>query len=52
MQLQSLKSLILERNGEKDGFAERFGKVIPEGSLVLIEGKEGTDVWAAMSDAA
>ena len=42
MRLQSLKSLILERNGEKDGFAERFGKVIPEGSLVLIEGKEGT----------
>ena len=36
------KSLILERKGEKDGFAERFGKELPEGSLVFIEGKEGT----------
>jgi flagellar protein FlaH len=36
------KSLILERKGEKDGFAERFGKEIPEGSLIFIEGKEGT----------
>ena len=26
------KSLILERKGEKDGFAQRFGKEIPEGS--------------------
>ncbi len=37
-----IKSLILERKGEKDGFAERFGKQIPEGSLIFIEGKEGT----------
>jgi flagellar protein FlaH len=36
------KSLILERKGEKDGFAERFGKEIPDGSLIFIEGKEGT----------
>jgi flagellar protein FlaH len=36
------KSIILERKGEKDGFAERFGKEIPEGSLIFIEGKEGT----------
>ena len=35
------KSIILERNGEKDGFAQRFGKVIPDGSLVFLEGKEG-----------
>ena len=35
------KSLILERKGEKDGFAERFGRDIPEGSLVFLEGKEG-----------
>ena len=37
-----IKSIILERKGEKDGFAERFGKQIPEGSLIFIEGKEGT----------
>lgn len=36
------KSLILERNGEKDGFAERFGIGIPNGSLIFIEGAEGT----------
>ena len=36
------KSIILERKGEKDGFAQRFGKAIPDGSLVFIEGKEGT----------
>ncbi len=36
------KSLILERKGEKDGFAQRFGQEIPEGTLVFIEGKEGT----------
>jgi flagellar protein FlaH len=36
------KSLILERNGEKDGFAERFGIRIPDGSLIFIEGEEGT----------
>ncbi|MEF8847780.1 MAG: ATPase domain-containing protein [Candidatus Thermoplasmatota archaeon] len=38
----ALKSIVLERKGEKDGFAERFGQVIPDGTLVLIEGKEGT----------
>ena len=38
----SSKSIILERKGEKDGFAQRFGKEIPEGTLVFIEGKEGT----------
>lgn len=36
------KSIILERKGEKDGFAQRFGKEIPEGTLVFMEGKEGT----------
>ena len=36
------KSIILERKGEKDGFAQRFGKEIPDGSLIFIEGKEGT----------
>ena len=35
------KSLILERKGETDGFAKRFGEEIPEGTLVFIEGKEG-----------
>jgi len=36
------KSIILERKGEKDGFAERFGRDIPNGSLVFLEGEEGT----------
>jgi len=36
------KSILLERKGEKDGFAMRFGQEIPDGSLILIEGKEGT----------
>lgn len=36
------KSLILERKGEKDGFAQRFGQEVPDGSLIFIEGKEGT----------
>ena len=40
--MEGVKSIILERKGEKDGFAERFGKVIPNGSLIFIEGKEGT----------
>ena len=35
------KSIILERKGEKDGFAQRFGQEIPEGTLVFLEGKEG-----------
>ena len=35
-------SIILERKGEKDGFAQRFGKNIPTGSLVFLEGEEGT----------
>jgi len=38
----SSKSIVLERKGEKDGFAQRFGKAIPDGSLVFMEGKEGT----------
>jgi len=38
----STKSLIYERKGEKDGFAQRFGKEIPDGTLIFIEGKEGT----------
>ncbi|HER45239.1 MAG TPA: hypothetical protein ENO12_00305, partial [Thermoplasmatales archaeon] len=40
--MEGVKSIILERKGEKDGFAERFGQVIPNGSLIFIEGKEGT----------
>ena len=36
------KSIILERKGEKDGFAKRFGNYIPNGSLVFLEGEEGT----------
>jgi len=40
--MPTAKSIILERKGEKDGFAQRFGQFIPDGSLVFIEGKEGT----------
>jgi len=36
------KSLVLERKGEKDGFAQRFGEEVPEGTLIFMEGKEGT----------
>lgn len=39
--MKTAKSLILERKGEKDGFAERFGVEIPDGSLVFMDGKEG-----------
>ena len=38
----STKSIVYERKGEKDGFAQRFGKEIPDGTLVFMEGKEGT----------
>jgi flagellar protein FlaH len=40
--MPSAKSLILERKGEKDGFAQRFGKELPTGTLLFFEGKEGT----------
>ena len=40
--MASEKSIILERKGENDGFAQRFGQSIPDGSLIFIEGKEGT----------
>lgn len=36
------KSIILERKGERDGFDQRFGKEIPLGALIFMEGKEGT----------
>jgi len=36
------KSIVLKRGGEEDGFAQRFGQAIPDGSLVLLEGEEGT----------
>ena len=36
------KSIILERKGEKDGFAQRFGRELPTGTLIFLEGKEGT----------
>jgi len=42
MSMKKAKSIILERKGEKDGFGERFGSEIPDGSLILLEGKEGT----------
>jgi len=38
----SEKSIVLERKGENDGFAQRFGQSIPNGSLVFLEGPEGT----------
>jgi len=37
-----VKSIVLERKGEKDGFAQRFGQEIPDGTLVFLEGTEGT----------
>ena len=40
--MQRAKSIILERKGEEDGFAQRFGQAIPEGSLVFLEGENGT----------
>ncbi|MEM0466456.1 MAG: ATPase domain-containing protein [Candidatus Thermoplasmatota archaeon] len=40
--MQEAKSLMLKRKGETDGFAERFGVEIPNGSLIFMEGKEGT----------
>lgn len=40
--MQERKSLVLERKGEKDGFAERFGMAFPDNSLIFLEGKEGT----------
>jgi len=39
--MEGAKSLILRRKGETDGFGERFGEEIPNGSLLFIEGKEG-----------
>jgi len=40
--MASAKSIVLERKGENDGFAQRFGQTIPNGSLVFLEGEEGT----------
>ncbi len=40
--MQEAKSLMLKRKGETDGFAERFGVEIPNGSIIFMEGKEGT----------
>lgn len=36
------RSMILEKDNQTDGLAEKFGKEIPEGSLIFIEGTEGT----------
>ena len=36
------KSIDLKRDGMTDGFAERFGREIPEGTMIFIEGKEGS----------
>lgn len=35
-------SMVLEKEGQTDGLAEKFGKEVPEGSLIFIEGTEGT----------
>ena len=40
--MTAAKSIILRRKGESDGFGERFGEFIPNGSLIYMEGKEGT----------
>jgi flagellar protein FlaH len=40
--LGNVKSIVLQRKGEKDGFGERLGVYIPDGSIVFIEGEEGT----------
>ncbi|MCX6667837.1 MAG: hypothetical protein NTV74_06360 [Euryarchaeota archaeon] len=40
--MAGIKSIHLERKGEDDGFSQRFGKVVPDGSLIFLEGKEGT----------
>jgi flagellar protein FlaH len=37
-----MKSMDLKRDGVSDGFAERFGMEIPEGTMVFIEGLEGS----------
>ncbi|RLF58583.1 MAG: hypothetical protein DRN27_05005 [Thermoplasmata archaeon] len=42
VELKNTKSFVLERNGEKDGFGERFGLEIPEGTLIFLEGEEGS----------
>ena len=39
--MEGAKSLVLRRKGETDGFGERFGDEIPNGSLLFLEGKEG-----------
>ncbi|MFO7678323.1 MAG: ATPase domain-containing protein [Thermoplasmatota archaeon] len=39
--MEGTTSLILRRKGETDGFGERFGSEIPNGSMLFIEGKEG-----------
>ena len=41
-EMKNTKSLVLVRNGEKDGFGERFGQEIPDGTLVFLEGEEGS----------
>jgi len=35
------KSLELDRDGMTDGFADKFGREIPEGTIIFMEGKEG-----------
>lgn len=39
--MEGTTSLILRRKGETDGFGERLGSEIPNGSLFFMEGKEG-----------
>ena len=36
------KSLELDRDGMTDGFADKFGKEIPEGTIIFMEGTEGS----------
>ncbi|RLF35754.1 MAG: hypothetical protein DRN03_04700 [Thermoplasmata archaeon] len=40
--MRNYKSLVLERRGEKDGFDQRFGREIPDGSIMFIEGGAGS----------
>ena len=40
--MSKTKSLELERDGMTDGFADKFGKEIPNGTIVFMEGPEGS----------
>ena len=40
--MRKMKSMLLEKDGQTDGLGEKFGKELPEGTLVFVEGTEGT----------